>query len=310
MKTKKKYVIYLLICAVICVFFIIINKHISFKNAINVSKAQSDYSVFISLDKNQNTDSSKEIDISGVLLAPWSNEYISDSSVENMEMILIDVANDSNGYISVCDEYGLNEYNEYLNAKKQYKSYGFKSTFSFHKINIQDKVYSIYLRIFSEEEKIIDTGLYLNKGEIDFSFGETPDYQKITDDNLRNEILKGRLVSNQYKDGLWVVQKNEKLYLITNRAFYDKYKDCILQYQIWTTDKYLLPKERFDAGYDWDNRSSMLNNFSLLDMTEQYVVCEMNLPTEYPILSVLLGVFDEKWVWRTEFRPLMFERQQ
>ena len=103
----------------------------------------------------------------------------------------------------------------------------------------------------------------------------------------------------------WIYQYEGALYWIADQDFYfEDDGSTYIQYQLWTTQTDKLPQHRLDNNWLWDNIGGNFEDYELEGDWNGYRVMKRELPTAYPITSVLTGYHkDGKWIWKEYFRP-------
>lgn len=103
----------------------------------------------------------------------------------------------------------------------------------------------------------------------------------------------------------FVYQYEGALYWVCDRDFYfEEDGSTYIQYQLWTTKKDLLPEKRLQNNWFWDNIGGNFEDYEIFGDWNGYRVMRRELPTAYPITSILTGYFVKgDWIWKEYFRP-------
>ena len=103
----------------------------------------------------------------------------------------------------------------------------------------------------------------------------------------------------------WVYQYHNDLYWIADQDFnFEPDNSTYIQYQLWTTQTDKLPQHRLDNNWLWDNIGGNFEDYELEGDWNGYRVMKRELPTAYPITSIVTGYHkDGKWIWKEYFRP-------
>ena len=122
---------------------------------------------------------------------------------------------------------------------------------------------------------------------------------------LQDVFTKGKLCFYLDDIGIYVYQYDDKLYWIADEKF--KFNEdglTFIQYQIYTSQKDKLPEHRIQHGFD--NLGFYFEEYEYKDEnTYPYRVAIQDLPYEYPITSILTGVYnssEKSWVWSKQFQ--------
>ena len=148
---------------------------------------------------------------------------------------------------------------------------------------------------------LISTGVFVSPSGVHYQ----PEKEIVTPTGFADFITHGtpRVYRPDYH--CWVYQYQGSLYWVVDQDFYfEDDGSTKIQYQLWTTQTDKLPKKRLTNGHLWDNIGGYFENYEIEGDWNGYRVMKRELPTEYPITSIVTGYYkDGKWVWKEYFRP-------
>ena len=137
--------------------------------------------------------------------------------------------------------------------------------------------------------------------------GRTDEGKFFKEPELTNDFIKdGILLLYRPDYSLWVYQYDGELYWVADDGFeFEKNEKTYIGYELSTTQKGKLPKQRHKHKRNVDDRSCFFEEYEIYGDFGKYRVMKRTLPTEYSITSISTGSFKGKeWGWRSYFRPV------
>lgn len=145
----------------------------------------------------------------------------------------------------------------------------------------------------------IPTGVYVSETGVNYANDSTP--PAIDAPFVDNGTL--RVYRPDYH--CWVYQHEGSLYWVVDKDFYfEDDGSTLIQYQLWTTQTEKLPQHRLDNNWLWDNIGGNFEDYEIEGDWNGYRVMKRDLPTAYPIISIVTGYHKNgEWIWNECFRP-------
>jgi len=200
----------------------------------------------------------------------------------------------------------------YYNCEFNYENSGFIATTKLKNL-IKEDSYEIFINLdkVSDDGKVsrvtVSTNRYIYNGNL---LSYNPYDFDYPNQNTHSEFLQkifndGKLHYYNNDIGIYIYEYQKKLYWIATEKFpFNENGNTCIPYQIWTTQKNLLPDYR--RKYEFDNLDFYFENFELKDEnTKPYRVAVYDLPTSYAITHILTGVYnvnEDKWIWAAKFQ--------
>lgn len=228
-----------------------------------------------------------------------------ESGFSNMQVVL--KSTNGHGNVIMDTEYGIPrvDVNKYFKGKFDYTYTGYKATAQIE----PNEEYAVCLKL-PDQILMIDTNVYVCKDELRYvsqSCLDNPQIPNVKGTDLKRICTPSNLRVYRPDFHCWVYQYNGHLYWIVDKYFdFEEDGSTYIQYQLWTTQKEKLPKERLDHKVDWDNIGGDFEAYEITDNMDcgEYRVCKRELPTEYAITSIITGYYKNgHWIWNDYFRP-------
>ena len=168
-----------------------------------------------------------------------------------------------------------------------------------------DEEYEVLIRI--NRFAILTTGIYITGTNVHYASQKTFQEPDVVGTDLEF-ILAGNLRASNPNKTCLVYQYNNSLFWIADENY--SFEDdglTYIQYQLWTTEPDKLPSDRIKNGLSWDNIGGYFEEYEITDEFNcgRYRVMKRDLPTEYPIISIVTGYYkNDKWLWQDYFRPV------
>ena len=230
--------------------------------------------------------------------AIWNPDYYSDIP----EIILR--STDTKKTIRLELEYGIEreDVNAYFNDEIDYSKTGFLARGNGF---ANDEEYEVLfgLNAFT----VISTEIYITNTDIHFCSYKKYKPPELVGTDL-DFILEGYLRVYRPDKHCVVYQFDNSLYWITDREFqFESDGSTYIQYQLWSSQPNKLPQQRIENGLYWDNIGGNFEDYEITHDLNcgKYRVMKRDLPTEYPITSIVTGYYKNgKWFWQNYFRPI------
>lgn len=236
----------------------------------------------------------------------------SDSSYSKINILLRNVNGQDEIWTDV-EQIHRTDVNEYFRGNYNHDFSGFMAYVKEKKLK-SDECYEILVKLDFKNDnsnfytsKTVSTNRYIVNGKL-YSYNPFEFIQPIRDvesELLQDVFTKGKLCFYLDDIGIYVYQYDDKLYWIADEKF--KFNEdglTFIQYQIYTSQKDKLPEHRIQHGFD--NLGFYFEEYEYKDEnTYPYRVAIQDLPYEYPITSILTGVYnssEKSWVWSKQFQ--------
>ena len=147
----------------------------------------------------------------------------------------------------------------------------------------------------------IPTGVFVSESELRYTREKNNSSPTIT----VPFVTEGKLLVCRPDFHCWVYQYEGSLYWIADQDFcFEDDGTTYVQYHLWTTQTEKLPQHRLENKWLWDNIGGYFEDYEIQGNFGEYRVMKRELPTVYPIVSILTGYYkDGKWIWKEYFRP-------
>lgn len=302
---KEKLFICLVLCLIVLLSFIFVNKRID-KNKFREYKIANDIKLINSIE-------SINIENDNIIISGYAYLLNISSRNSSISLFLNNIDNEEDIWIDIEQVERL-DVNSYFNSEYDYSYSGFIGNINKNKLN-QDDLYEIVINIdyyanddlnskkvrktVSSKQYIFNNRLY-NYNPYEF---DKPDLN-IDSDVLKNVFLNGELCFYKKESGMYVYQYEGKLFWIATKEFeFENNKSVYIPFQVFTSQADKLPKNRvqyMSLNLDFDFMS-----YELIDeMTEPYRVAIRDIPEDFPITYIKTGVYDKKnreWIWTKSF---------
>lgn len=153
--------------------------------------------------------------------------------------------------------------------------------------------------------KTVSTKKYLYNGELYDFIPDEYISPEIDETEIREVIEKGRIRGYDSNKQIWIYNYTNRLYVIIGNDLYEDWEGKIdVPYHLWTTQNDKLPENRKEYGYD--NKDFIFSSKEIRISSSNYHVAVVDIPREYPITNIRMGIYDSKenkWIWQVDFLP-------
>ena len=193
--------------------------------------------------------------------------------------------------------------NNYFFCEYDYTNFGF-ATIKTKKMDFEKNNYEVLL-LPKDSRKPYQFATYLSDGQLMYANPNEYMSLEVTGTDLEEIVKNGVLRVYRPDIGVYIYQYKGSLFWIINSSYpFEENDNSIMEYQIDTTQKEKLPQYRIENGWLWDNIGFIFENNEIKDMyCGKYRVAKADLPTEYSLLKIWTGYYNEAWIWMSEFRP-------
>ena len=246
-------------------------------------------------------DSIEEID-GKLQINGWAFALNEDAKKENCEIILYDTETGKGVYPKMSYE-SREDVNEYFLCEYDYTESGFVASISTTKLQLENNVYEILLRV-EGKRSVFSANVYYSNGKITYVHPNEFIPLEVAGTDLKKVVEQGVLRVYRPDFGMYVYQYEGELYWIAEPEYGFVDGDTYVQFQMDTTQIANLPEERLANNWFWSNLGFMFRSKELQDWNMgKYRVAKYALPTEYSLTHIWTGNYINEWIWQSDFRP-------
>lgn len=240
-----------------------------------------------------------------VVLRGFAFELDKDAEEGAFEIVLVDIETGKR-YFPKMEYVGREDVNKYFLCEHEYVQSGFKATLKAKKLDLEEKHFEVLLRM-AGEQRTYRTGTHISKGSLMYTNPKEYVPLDVAGTDLEEIVEEGILRVYRPDYGMYVYQYEGELYWIAEEDYGFVNGDTSVQYQLDTTQVNKLPQNRLENEWYWDNLGFGFAGRELNDIeTGKYRVAKKYLPVEYSIEKIWTGYYDDKWIWKQDFRPYYF----
>ena len=237
------------------------------------------------------------------ILEGWAFK-LGEEAVEGvMELWLYDLQEEKIAYPKKTEYTKRLDVNEYFFCEYDYTDCGIVARFNEKKLDLVNKDYEVLISDVAGK-KVYQTGTYLSNGELMFCLPEEYNKLEVAGTDIEKIVKDGVLRVYRPDFGIYVYQYEGALYWITEPMYGFVDEDTYVMFQMDTTQKDKLPKEK--PANKWYS-SNLGFKFKSRELTEknlgQYRVAKYELPQEYSLTRMRTGNWIDEWIWYQDFRP-------
>ncbi|MBR4341499.1 MAG: hypothetical protein IKP88_02110 [Lachnospiraceae bacterium] len=201
-----------------------------------------------------------------------------------------------------------NDINDYFKCEYDYSNCGFVAKIPKIMVDVENSLYQIILKADEKDNNGIETAIFLDHGTLKYINPKDEVKLDVNGTDLEDIVNKGYCMVSDPGHYIYVYQYEKKLYWIADKDYYfENDGSTCIQFSMDTTQFDKLPKDRIDKGLYW---SSIGDDFEKYEVTDtincgKYRVSVREIPKDYSVTRIVTGyMFDEKWVWKGQFRPV------
>lgn len=233
-----------------------------------------------------------------IVLEGWVIAKKRDSVAGAYDIIFEEVGTEQKIYPKM--EYVAREdVNDYFLCEYDFVNSGYVAKANIETLELDKRAYEILIWL-QAENVAMRTGTYVYKDSLYYVNPLQYREPEVQDELLIKVMDEGDMRVYMPELGVYVYQYNEELYWL----FEDSYgitEETIVQYQLITTQNNRLPKEQIEEQRDYRSFKFGHNEIQVID--ENIRVAKAQLPSEYSIVQIWTGEYQEDWIWRADFRP-------
>ena len=190
--------------------------------------------------------------------------------------------------------------NEYFDCEYDYTNSGFKAD-----LGEIDTTQEYEFLINWGWRQPLSTGVYFTGDNVHYAPQTSYDSGMFDGTDLEHIARDGQLRVCRQDISCYVYQLDGFFYWVFGKDYSFDNDNTLIQYQLWTTQSEKLPSERISEGYEWDNKTDVIEKYELTGSFGDFRVFRRSVPTEYAVSSVLTGYYhNHKWIWQSYFRPI------
>jgi len=232
-----------------------------------------------------------------VIIKGFAFEVGKDAKEGMVEIVLQDVES-KKIYFLETQYTERKDVNDYFLCDYNYLQSGFVASIKEKKLDLDEREYEIFIRM-KGERTTYEMETFISNGELMYVNPTEFCELDVKGTDLEEVVEKGVLRVYRPDYEMYVYQYEGELYWIVGTEYeFDEGEDALIQYQMNTTQVNIL------NGTDKENRGFW---FSKAEITEgefgRYRVAKRSMPTEYSIVSMWTGKYEDDWVWVQFFRP-------
>lgn len=311
-KEISKKILLFCLAILLVVAFVIINSKLSSKK-MNFIKVIPDSNKYCYQIDDLFTDNTKLI-LSGWFFRLRKVQNVEqDFSTKDFSLILMDVSK----YVPSEEETDLgiamdmsfnkrNDINAYYICEYDYSNCGFTATVNIDKVDLNQKIYQIYIKPDKSVEDAIATHIYINKGVLEFTDPSNRMLLEIDNTDLENIVNRGVCLASNAKAGVCIYQLDWDLYWIVDNNFvFEDDGGTRIEFQIDTTQFDKLPQNRIKEKHFWDNIGDAFEKHEITNVINcgEYRVSKRHIPTDYSVTLIDTGYHPNESVWKELIRP-------
>ncbi len=198
--------------------------------------------------------------------------------------------------------------NNYFSCEYDYSKCGFTATVDCEDIDLLNNSYRVAVKPDTNmSTKAILTNVYLTDEGISYTNPSQSPELDVEGTDLSEIVNNGVRLSSRPDFNCYIYQFDDKIYWIADEGFsFCDSGETYIQYHINTTQIKNLPQERLENGWLWSNIG---DDFEKHEITNQmnsgkYRVSMRSIPSDYSVINISTGYFDETWVWASDFKPI------